>query len=85
MTKGKTVTRLAESCWLQNLAFVFLCVLLIAIAAGSWAAHALLRLTMPNLWGLTPLGWVLLDLCLAILLTPLILRPRPVLTWVRSR
>jgi hypothetical protein len=80
--KGSKMARAVSSRGLQNLAFVLLCALLLAIAAGSLATHALLRLTMPNLWGLTPLAWVLLNLCLTILLTPLILGPRPVLTWV---
>jgi hypothetical protein len=74
------LVRLSRSRRLQWLAFALLCLLLAAIAVGSWQARTLLSLRTPNMWGLTAFGWVALDTCLVLLLAPLIYRPHLVLT-----
>jgi hypothetical protein len=77
-----TLAQTKRSRGLQNLAFVLLCILLAGIATGAWGAREILSLRTPDIWGLTALGWVLLDACLVLLLAPLLYGPRLVLSLV---
>ena len=63
-------------------AFALLCLVLALVACASWEAHAALSLRTPDIWGLTALAWMLLDLVLALLLTALVCGARPVLAVV---
>ena len=47
------------------------------MAMATWRAHVLFGWTTPDVWGLTPLAWVLLDVALALVFAVLIVRPRP--------
>ena len=67
---------------LQNVSFALLCLLLALMTLATVRARVPWSRTTPNVWGLTPLAWVLVDVCLVLCLAVLIVRPRLVLTMV---
>ena len=67
---------------LQNVSFALLCLLLTLMTLATLRARVLWSWTTPDVWGLTPLAWVLLDVALALAFAVLVVRPRLVLTMV---